>query len=383
MYKLFLLGITLLLPSIMQAQQLQTVTSFARHPQSMPWYTQQKEAWAKVVSNHPKDNKAWYNYYNATRILNSHNENDKRSRVEKDKELAEIVDRMGEQIPESYDYNFCRWQLQGNDMKYYSFLEKAISIDSSRTEHIDYMINIGEIENKPKQRDQYSARKFEVGELSPGFMYYNYNVLTGLEPDAILLTAGDNDTYPAWALQGRGIRRDVKVLNLYLLHIDSYRERVFRELGAEPISLSTDSDKNYIRKNIIESLTRNQKNRPLYIALTASNCDEYLNNIQDKLYLTGLAYRYDTSSFDNTAILRRNFEKRYALDYLDKTFYIEPSQERLNELNTNYLVPMLKLYEHYQLSGNTDQEEWIKEKILRLAKDTDYEADIKKRLSEK
>jgi hypothetical protein len=377
------MGFLLSLPNLLQAQKPETIFSFARHPQSMQWYTQQKEAWAKVVSNHPKDNKAWYNYYYVTRILNNHNVNDKRSRSEKDKELSEIVDRMSEQIPDSYDYNFCRWQLQGNDMKYYSFLEKAISIDSNRTEHIDYMINIGEIDNKPKQRDQYSARKFDVGELSPGFMYYNYNVLSGLEPDAILLTAGDNDTYPAWALQGRGIRKDVKVLNVYLLQIDRYRERVFRELGAEPVSRSTDSDEENFRKHIIESLTRNQKNHPIYIALTASNCDEYLNTIQDKLYLTGLAYRYDTSSFDNTAVLRRNFEKRYALDYLDKAFYVEPSEERMHEINTNYLVPMLKLHEHYQLSGNTDQDEWIKEKILMLCKNTEYEADIKKRLSEK
>jgi hypothetical protein len=55
----------------------------------------------------------------------------------------------------------------------------------------------------------------------------------------------------------------------------------------------------------------------------------------------------------------------------------------MHEINTNYLVPMLKLHEHYQLSGNTDQDEWIKEKILMLCKNTEYEADIKKRLSEK
>ncbi len=74
---------------------------------------------------------------------------------------------------------------------------------------------------------------------------YAYNILQSCEPNAILFTYGDNDTFPLWCLQDSyAIRRDVRIVQLQLVTMmwNVKQLRIDNAWGGKAIKLTTFTD---------------------------------------------------------------------------------------------------------------------------------------------
>jgi hypothetical protein len=368
--------------SVVKAQQ--PIKSYAREQQPMSWYREQSRLWKKEIDKDKTNAAAWFQYFRALRVLNMHDAGDKRSDDEKDRQMKLLLTAMKESVPESYEYNMARYMWAGLRDGYEAYLLKAAKLGEGHTDHYDHMVNYAEITRDTALRNKYALKLFESGQVSAGMLHYNYNVLVGLAPNAILLTAGDNDTYPAYVLQAMGIRSDVRVVNVYLSKVNSYRKRLSKELGISYVNppaeempaaqVKRESDK--FEKQILRAFINNAQERPLYVALSASGLDNFIKPVEDDLYLTGMAYRYSKTQLDDIGMLKRNFEREYLLDYLKHPLFQDISPDLVRYININYTVPMLKLYHHYRTAGDSERAEWIAGYARAVAKGSDYESEV-------
>jgi hypothetical protein len=214
--------------------------------------------------------------------------------------------------------------------------------------------------------------------MPSGALNWAYNVLTEVSENGIVFTAGDNDTYALWIVQeGLNYRKDVTVINSYMIQMDDYRSKLFKEMGITPLEMDK---KNPGSTSFFKQIFENNAKIPVHVSTSASGLFTD-STITAHLYLTGLTYIYSLEDVENIAVIKRNFEKRFLLDHLIKNFSFSYG-DLDSRIKHMYLPGLMKLYIHSKTADDLEGIAYYKGLIDSIAKELDIEAEIQKALAE-
>lgn len=197
---------------------------------------------------------------------------------------------------------------------------------------------------------------------------YAYNLLWSAPPGALVLTNGDNDTFPLLALQAiHGVRRDVRVVNLSLLNLETYAKAVLvRPEGstwtdADIESTHRPGDPPPMLRTMAELCRRSREGRlgrPLYIATTVPR--SLVDSVcHQRLEIVGLLYRVQGEPGDAQAepdvdgakldsLLTQVFRLESATDF----GYAWGEESSLSYLMLNYVGLYLRAARDYAATGD-------------------------------
>lgn len=155
------------------------------------------------------------------------------------------------------------------------------------------------------------GNKFYEHDRSENRIAYEYawNILAGLDENAVIFTNGDNDTFPIWYLQAvEHFRTDVTVVNLSLVNLPWYIKQL--KHGEELAMTRSDAEIDQLRHRLVQNpdtgeqqiimikdfvlhdiivTNRKMQQRPVFFAVTIPR--EIMENYFPMLQMEGMAYR--------------------------------------------------------------------------------------------
>lgn len=252
-------------------------------------------------------------------------------------ELDEIDADLKSLDSESYEYNLVHY-INGNyDLARSENLFKAYALRPEekevQLEMFGYYLLKGDKTNQTKFA---SILKSNYSTLTLDY----YSTLINQDKNVVILTSGQEDSYPAYILQlleNKG--KNVFVVNLDFLQNDVYRKEICQIVSINPIKFVGNE------KNFVSALVNNPK-RPTYVSTTVHQ--NYCGHLSSQLYLQGLYYSKDASDqYQNLQSFWENCKKT-------DLSHLKFKNKSDKQLYSNYLPPLLLLYKLNKKNGVND-----------------------------
>jgi hypothetical protein len=213
---------------------------------------------------------------------------------------------------------------------------------------------------------------FELNTIPGPLQDYAYNMLVGLPEGAVLLTGGDNDTFPPLALQaGMDFRIDVAVLNKSLLTLPEYSEGLFKRYPAIKPDDKIKHDEHFsYNRTVIKRLIEDQDSPVYFVASTNFDYIGFEPDFKPDCIIEGFNLFFSKkgmSTEESSALILDTYRLDSATDW-KFPWSLYPQVGRLMQ---NYVTAMVKLSEQENISAGTRRR--LLEKSLEISSFHDFD----------
>ncbi|MFH1277291.1 MAG: hypothetical protein ABIK65_02790 [Candidatus Eisenbacteria bacterium] len=319
-------------------------------------YGELRDAWEAYTKGHPKDPMGWTELAKASRYAGVPCE----EYIRFAEKAAYLDSGYADGLTALGSYRWCVYcpTEPVDPSAGIALLERALLIDPGYGEPHYTLWVMKMSEGKKEEANLHLTALLDGGHIPEPLVDLAQNMLAGVDRNGIVLTNGDNDTYPPLALQAaRGFRTDVAIVNLSLLNLDWYREGLRNGPWKVPVPEPPASVKGPTSppalEGLIENLARERWRRPLYYSVTVA-LDYYPH--PNELSLEGIVYRVlpetgETTRVDGEA-LARNLEEVYRMESATSLGIDWDAYSALRSLMVNYAAGYGRLAEAKAAGGD-------------------------------